>query len=60
MSGRHCALIGCGNGDYRLNRWRQTFREKHGKQTFTCHAPFQLLVFTFSLAGTNRLKLKKE
>lgn len=30
MPGRHCAVVNCGNGDYQLQRWRQSTCPTHG------------------------------
>ena len=46
---RHCAVNGCPNGDFRLNRWHKEIcemhKEKHAKPPCICKPPFKLYTF---------------
>ena len=45
----HCAANGCGNGSYRLTRWKKQFCDEHksmkGQGSCTCTVGFQLFPF---------------
>ena len=47
MAGRHCAVFGCSNGDYHLQRWMKNVCQTHGVHygCCVCCPPFDLFTF---------------
>lgn len=48
---RHCFVVDCSNGDYRLERWRgetcQSHGTRHGSYPCDCDPPFQYVYCSY-------------
>ena len=52
----NCAVIGCSNSTYKLNKWKAESCEKHGvkKKDCDCAAPFKLFCFPSILRNSKQ------
>jgi len=61
MPSVQCAIVGCHNGTYRMERWKQEWCNLHsinyGSGRCTCSPPFQLFTFPTEKANMHARKV---